>query len=170
METSATALPHTSAEPENKPSLGLGATLRRFLTPGFVVTLQGLMKFGAKISPKSEVAATRLLTASIVAANVMFPLAAVSAASAPMSQAHPASPSTPRPEDPGARTPPSPELARLASGDSLRGTVVGRDVLTRSGWPEKEPGRSLLLLECHRRDRRDHGRTAARGGRSAHLA
>src|SRR6185436_18828908 len=46
------------AEPENKPGLGLGATLRRFLTPGFVVTLQALMKYGAKISPKAEVEIT----------------------------------------------------------------------------------------------------------------
>jgi acetyltransferase-like isoleucine patch superfamily enzyme len=58
METSATALPPTMAEPENKSSLGLGATLRRFLTPGFVVTLQALLKYGAKISPKAEVEVT----------------------------------------------------------------------------------------------------------------
>ncbi|HYQ82431.1 MAG TPA: acyltransferase [Rubrobacter sp.] len=36
----------------------LGTILRRFLTPGFVVTLQGLSKFGAKISPKAEVEVT----------------------------------------------------------------------------------------------------------------
>lgn len=58
METSATALPRTVAEAESKPSLGLGATLRRFLTPGFVVTLQALLKYGAKISPKAEVEIT----------------------------------------------------------------------------------------------------------------
>lgn len=58
METSATALPPTVAEREKKSSLGLGATLRRFLTPGFVVTFQGLLKYGAKISPKAEVEVT----------------------------------------------------------------------------------------------------------------
>ena len=61
MATSAPALPQTPptvADPEKKPSLSLGATLRRFLTPGFVVTFQGLLKFGAKISPKAEVEVT----------------------------------------------------------------------------------------------------------------
>ena len=61
METSAPALPQTPqtvTEPAKKSSLGLGAILRRFLTPGFVVTLQGLSKYGAKISPKAEVEIT----------------------------------------------------------------------------------------------------------------
>lgn len=74
METSAPALPRTSVEPEpHKPSLGLGATLRRFLTPGFVVTLQALLKFGAKISPKAEVEITpnlRLGRKSVVSSFV----------------------------------------------------------------------------------------------------
>ena len=48
METSASALPRTSPRPETEKSgMKLGTILRRFLTPGFVVTLQGLSKFGA---------------------------------------------------------------------------------------------------------------------------
>ena len=73
METSAPALPHTVAETAKKPSLGLGATLRRFLTPGWVVTLQGLSKYGAKISPKAEVEITpnlRLGKKSVVSSYV----------------------------------------------------------------------------------------------------
>ena len=35
-----------------------GTVVRRFLTPGFVVTLHALAKFGAKISPKAEVEIT----------------------------------------------------------------------------------------------------------------
>lgn len=60
METSASALPRTSPRPEKerKSGMKLGTILRRFLTPGFVVTLQGLSKFGAKISPKAEVEVT----------------------------------------------------------------------------------------------------------------
>src|SRR4028118_1649803 len=60
METSASALPRTSPRPEGEKKSGmkLGTILRRFLTPGFVVTLQGLSKFGAKISPKAEVEVT----------------------------------------------------------------------------------------------------------------
>jgi DNA-binding response OmpR family regulator len=34
------------------------------------------------------------------------------------------------------------------------GTVVGRDVLTRSGWPEKEPGRNALDVHVLRLRRR----------------
>jgi acetyltransferase-like isoleucine patch superfamily enzyme len=76
METSAPALPQTAAEPpanNRKSSLGLGAILRRFLTPGFVVTLQALSKYGAKISPKAEVEVTpnlRLGKKSVVSSYV----------------------------------------------------------------------------------------------------
>jgi acetyltransferase-like isoleucine patch superfamily enzyme len=76
METSTPALPQTAAEPpanNRKSSLGLGAILRRFLTPGFVVTLQALSKYGAKISPKAEVEVTpnlRLGKKSVVSSYV----------------------------------------------------------------------------------------------------
>lgn len=36
----------------------IGTVLRRFLTPGFVVTLRGLVKYGCMISPKAEVEIT----------------------------------------------------------------------------------------------------------------
>ena len=56
METSATALPRTSL-PE-RIGMKLGTLLRRFLVPGFVVTLWGMWKYGARISPKAEVEIT----------------------------------------------------------------------------------------------------------------
>ena len=36
----------------------IGTVLRRFLTPGFVVTLRGYLKYGCLISPKAEVEIT----------------------------------------------------------------------------------------------------------------
>lgn len=56
METSTTALPRTSLP--DRSGLKPGTLLRRFLVPGFVVTLWGMWKHGAKISPKAEVEIT----------------------------------------------------------------------------------------------------------------
>lgn len=39
-----------------------GTVLRRFLTPGFVVTLRGYLKYGCLISPKAEVEITSQLS------------------------------------------------------------------------------------------------------------
>lgn len=39
----------------------IGTVLRRFLTPGFFVTVRGYLKYGALISPKAEVEITRNL-------------------------------------------------------------------------------------------------------------
>jgi acetyltransferase-like isoleucine patch superfamily enzyme len=73
METSAPAL--ASTLPRSEPSAGLntGTLLRRFLVPGFAVTLWGLWKCGAKISPKAEVEITpnlRLGRSSVVSSWV----------------------------------------------------------------------------------------------------
>lgn len=40
----------------------IGIVVRRFLTPGFVVTLWGYLKYGCMISPKSEVEITKNLS------------------------------------------------------------------------------------------------------------
>lgn len=40
----------------------LGTVVRRFLTPGFVVTLMGYLKYGCMISPKAEVEITSNLS------------------------------------------------------------------------------------------------------------
>jgi DNA-binding response OmpR family regulator len=48
-----------------------------------------------------------------------------------------------------------PVEARLIEALILRyGTVVGRDVLTRAGWPDKEPGRNALDVHVLRLRRR----------------
>lgn len=48
-----------------------------------------------------------------------------------------------------------PVEARLVTALLERfGTVVGRDVLTRAGWPEKEPGRNALDVHVLRLRRR----------------
>lgn len=40
----------------------IGTVVRRFLTPGFVVTLRGYLKYGCLISPKAEVEITSQLS------------------------------------------------------------------------------------------------------------
>lgn len=42
--------------------MNTGTVLRRFLTPGFVVTLRGWLKYGCLISPKAEVEITSHLS------------------------------------------------------------------------------------------------------------